>query len=443
MSGDPLDRLRATNPAPNGSTAPPVERVLERIRAQDAGERAGGRGSRAWSGALLPALGVAAAIAVVVVAVVALHHRGGVTRRPAPTAPSAPHISVPLLPRGGTRGTVFLNDIAFSSPERGIISMEQCLPCQAGPGHASWLASTNDGGVTWRVARASWESQQQDIAFSGADGWSEGIRANGSGGGFLRFFVTHNAGRTWAAASSAAAAASYGGVTIAGGEVWSLGSSCGLHGCPDTVLHAPASGSRFTAAAVQLPLDDDTNVDVVAAGPGTAYVASSDRSLIFATHDNGASWKRLTPPCPRADFGRLSAGGPSSLWDTCEPRHGATLVSRSVDGGRHWRRLPIPFNAVFGVQPASSLIAWALTTHGQVLRTTDGGQSWVTVWSSPRSEPPGQAGASPLLTTQSATSADVVVEVTRGHPSRTNLVVYRTSDGGTHWRGSVVALPRR
>lgn len=431
MSSDPLDRLRASNPAPYGSTAPPFARVLELVRDEGSG---GGSRPRRWSGALVPALGVAAAIAVAVVAVVALHHRGGVSKRPVPTAPAAPHISVPVLPRGGTRGMVLLYDIAFSSPERGTISMEH--------GHAAWLAKTNDGAATWRVTRASWYSQQEDITFSGADGWGEGIRANASGGGILRFFVTHDAGRSWAVAPSSAAPPGFGGVTIAGGEVWSLGSSCDPSGCPDTILRAPASGSRLVATAAQPPLDGGTNVDVVAAGPGTAYVANSDaRALIFATHDNGASWQRLTPPCPRGDFGRLAGDGPSALWDTCQPRHGATLISRSTDGGRHWRRVPIPFDAVFGVRPASSLIAWALTFRGQVVRTTDGGQSWTTVWSPPRSEPAGLAGASPLLTTQSATSADLVVEVTRHR--FTNLVVYRTNDGGVHWHGTVVALPGR
>jgi photosystem II stability/assembly factor-like uncharacterized protein len=443
MTSDPLDRLRASNPAPHGSTAPPFGRVLERVR-EETSRGPGRRRGAAWTGALVPALGIAAAIAVAVVAVVALHHRAPArTSAPtSPTAPVAPHISVPVLPRGGARGTVLLDDMAFSSPARGTISMEWCLPCQLGPGHATWMASTNDGGVTWRVARASWNPQQQEITFSGADGWGEGIRANGSGGGILRFLVTHDGGRIWAVAPSSAAAAGYGGVTIAGGEVWSLGSSCGPSGCPDTVLHAPVSGSRFTATAAQLPLAGDTNVDVVAVAPGTAYVASSDRPLIFATHDNGASWQRLTPPCPRRDFGRLAAGGPSSLWAMCEPRHGATLISRSTDGGHHWRRLPVPFDPVFGVQPAAPLIAWALTTHGQVVRTVDGGESWATVWSRPRSEPAGQSPSiSPILATQSATAAELVVEV--AHRRLTNLIVYRTSDGGATWRGSVVSLPPR
>jgi photosystem II stability/assembly factor-like uncharacterized protein len=451
MTSDPFDRLRASNPAPYGSTAPPLERVLERVRAEEHPVGAAGRRSRAWSATLVPVLGIAAAITVAVVAVVALHHHSATTttRR----VPAARRTHTPVLPRGGMLGSVFVSGIAFPSPEHGLISLLQCQPCRAGGAgrgtrHADWMASTTDDGASWHVARRLWFPQQQDLIFSGADGWGEGVQAGAGAGGVVRFFVSHDAGQTWAVAPSSAPPPGFGGITIASGEVWSLGSGCGPSGCTDTVLHAPVSGSRFTATAAQPALDGGTNVDVVAAARGVAYVANSDaRALIFATHDDGASWQRLTPPCPRGAFGRLAAGAPSSLWDTCEPRHGNTLVSRSTDGGRHWRRLPIPFEAVLGVQPASSLIAWALTSHGQVVRTTDGGRSWATVWSSPRSEPAGMVGISPILTTQSATSADVVVEATRGrvdgHARYTNLVVYQTSDGGATWQPSVVALPKR
>jgi photosystem II stability/assembly factor-like uncharacterized protein len=449
MSIDPLDRLRASNPAPGGSTAPALTRVLERIRAE--GESGPRRRTAVWSGALVPVLGVAVALAVAVVAVVALHHHAV---SPAHSRPQTQrHTKVPVLPRGGMPGSVFFGGVAFPSLERGLIALQQCQPCRAGGAgqgteHADWLASTTNGGVSWQVARSRWYPQQQDLTFSGADGWGEGIQAGPGAGGAVRFFVTHDSGRTWAVASSSAAPPGYGGVTIAGGEVWSLGSGCDTSGCTDTVLHARASGGRLVATAVQPTLDGGTNVDVTAAAPGTAYVANSDaRSLIFATHDDGASWQRLTPPCPRGAFGRLAAGGPSSLWDTCEPRTGNPVISRSTDGGRHWRRLPAPFGAVFGVQPFSSLVAWALTSHGQVVRTTDGGHSWATVWSSPRSEPAGLEGVSPILSTQSASTADIVVEVSRGHVDGharyTNLVVYQTSDGGATWRPSVVALPRR
>jgi len=106
MTTDPLDRLRASNPVPYGSSAPPAELMLARIHAEDLARR----GSRVWARALVPVLGAAAAIAVVALVVVGVQHRK-VVRRPVPTArtgKSIPPSSVPVAPAGGMRGLVSL-----------------------------------------------------------------------------------------------------------------------------------------------------------------------------------------------------------------------------------------------------------------------------------------------------------------------------------------------
>lgn len=50
-----------------------------------------------------------------------------------------------------------------------------------------------------------------------------------------------------------------------------------------------------------------------------------------------------------------------------------------------------------------------------------------------------------MLTQEAPLGADVVVSLSRGHVQHhatfTNLVVYRTADGGRSWRPSVVRLP--
>ncbi|HEY2201666.1 MAG TPA: hypothetical protein VGH56_07240, partial [Solirubrobacteraceae bacterium] len=51
----------------------------------------------------------------------------------------------------------------------------------------------------------------------------------------------------------------------------------------------------------------------------------------------------------------------------------------------------------------------------------------------------------PILSATSAAAASVVVSLTRGHVQHhaayTDLLIFRTSDGGATWRPTVVFLP--
>ena len=476
MTVDPLEQLRSADPVPKGSSAPPVEWVLAHLESAQARP---GRPCRSWGGAIVPAAAVAATLIVVAVVLIAVTHR----HRPAPghvppatqTAPAVPTVPSPgaLMPRGGMPGVLSIAGASSSSSDQAQIDFSQCQPCyRGGDGRGSatydWRAETTDGGVTWRVARTS--ANLDAFAFAGADGWAEGLRAAGhTGGGALTFFASHDGGRTWHVASSDAPASGTGGVSTAGGEVWMLGSRCaGLCAASkppiDVVLRAPASGDHLTTTAGQPPLGDTTNVSVVATGRDEAYVLADDygtvdnvamitHTRLFATRDGGRTWHRMPTPCPRLRFGRLYAGGPDALWAACEPPHGAAEVRRSTDGGEHWTTLATTPGQV-QLQPASAQVAWGLTPGGKVFRTSDGGGTWARVWYAGRPEPAALAGTVPpglnrswsvLLTVQSPTTAAVIAMVSRGrvdgHAKRTDFVTYRTTDGGRTWRPSVVLLP--
>jgi photosystem II stability/assembly factor-like uncharacterized protein len=459
---DPLEVLRAHNPVPDGSAAPPIELVLSRLGHEAA--RPYPR-RRRWS--LVPALAVAATVAVVTaIVVLAVRHRGPAPANVPPATRTAPTVrSFPppqsLMPRGGMRGSVSIDGVVSASGGRVLISFEQCQPCGtpgAGSGtltHHLWRAATTDGGASWHLARASADLSLYDL--SGPDGWAEGVGTDR----VARFYASHDGGRTWHVASSAAfAPGGVGDVSIAGGEVWSLGCT-GTHGCTDTMLRAPASADHLASTERQPPLGDTTNVSVVGASRDDAYVLTDDygmvgnvatvvRTRLFATHDGGRTWRRLAAACPARTFGRLYAGGADALWAVCAPMHGGTELRRSADGGAHWTTLPSPPGSL-ELQPASAQAAWALTPGGRVVRTGDGGQTWSRVWYGGQTEPgappdipPGLARSwRAFLSVQSSTTATVVVQVTRGRgrATRTDFITYRTTDGGRTWRPRVLRLP--
>jgi photosystem II stability/assembly factor-like uncharacterized protein len=121
-------------------------------------------------------------------------------------------------------------------------------------------------------------------------------------------------------------------------------------------------------------------------------------------------------------------------------------VGISTDGGHHWIYHTVPFLAE-NLYPESRRVAWAQTLSGASLRTDDGGRSWHTVWPANTNLrlPRGTAHRRPTLSVRSSTAATEVVPVThtdtRTHQTLTNLVVYRTADGGAHWHRSAVGLP--
>lgn len=451
MTPDPLELLRAANPLPYGSAAPPVERVLERIH----GERRVGHGRRARTGALVPAVGAAVAIAVVALALglIRVHHRGAPAHRTPVMQP------VPSPPRGGMRGVVSLYGTGFASQGAWLISLEQCLGYRNGnpTSHTQcrdWLASTTNAGAFWRVAHRPWLVFEP--RFSGSDGWAAGLQALSGGGGLARFYVTHDGGRSWSAATSAAPALGEQTVSVGGGEAWAVGSGC-APGCMVTIMHGAVGGSRLLATAAQPISGSYTNVEVVAAGPHTAYVNNPDAfGQAFVTHDDGRSWQRIAPPCPRDSFGRIASDASSGpVWATCDGGHGVTTLTRTTNGGRSWEPLANHFDELFQLQPVSAQVAWGASPKGFVVRTTDGGLTWSTVWSARASQAAALRSTGPwvecldgcaaTLAAQSATSASMVIGLTHGHVGEkagfTNLVVYRTSDGGATWHPSVVRLP--
>jgi photosystem II stability/assembly factor-like uncharacterized protein len=280
-----------------------------------------------------------------------------------------------------------------------------------------------------------------------------GAAQSGAGSGIARYFVTHDGGRSWTVAPTAAPNEGGSVASLVGSEVWAVGLALNA-----TILHGPATGAGLIAPASQPIHGGYTNVHVEGAGAGTAYVVNGDvPRQAFATHDDGRTWQRLMPPpCTgKHAFARLDGAFGQTVWLTCSGgKDRAPRLVRSLDGGRSWRQLPVDWGND-GPQQLTAVNAhdaWALNGDGELLRTTNAGTTWQPVWSatdarvSPLSLPITKLTASPLpiLSVQSADSASIVTLLNRGTTGRaaklTNLVVYRTTNGGQSWQAYPVRL---
>ncbi len=451
MTRDALDRLRANNPLPHGSSAPELETLLGRLETIAPGPRR----LRPFR-PLVPILGVAVALGVLIGALGVLRagHRAPVGRHHVSRQP----VVVPAAPKGGMPGFVFLSGAGLASSSGGVISLQQCLGCRDDGNQTAhsrdlyWLARTVDGGRHWSLTKEHYSIEQP--LFVGQDGWAGGLEAAGpQAGGIAEYYVTHDGGRTWRVAPAAAPNEGGALVSVGGGEVWATG----VTPTNVTILHAPVAGSRLGATASQPIHGSWTNVQVMAGGSGTAYVFNADAPRqTFVTHDDGRTWQRMQPPCPSGERGGLTAAYGDTIWADCNsPTSQQQALERSDSGGRSWQRLhPGPAGPV-QLQPVSAEAGWAVSGH-DVLRTTDGGATWSAVWSEANSQPPSlrsqlpppiAAGPNPLLIAQSPTSASLVVAIAHGrlgqHSKLTNLVVYRTTDGGRTWQPYIVPLGNR
>jgi photosystem II stability/assembly factor-like uncharacterized protein len=495
MTDELLERVRAIDPLPDGSTAPPFESVFARV-ANDALQdgrhhgRPGRRRRRHLLGLLVPAVSVAVAIGVLVTAVTLLRagpHAGNAHRAAAhghsqsatsPTQSPTTSARIPPVPTGGMPGFVTVWGAGFNAAGNGVISLEQCLQCRANGNETAnsqfhdWLVTTTNAGRSWNVSAEGYYVQRP--RFDGLNGWAGGLQmlsrqqAAGQpaewepGEGVARYFVTHDAGRTWSVAPSAAPNEGGSSVSltlidaVTDNEAWAIGL-----GSQVTVLHAAATAGRLTATPTQPIRNDDTNVAVAGAGPGTAYLLDATASgQGFVTHDNGRIWQRLTPPpCTgRYAYADLDAAFGQTVWLTCVGGNARTPeLVRSLDGGHSWQKLPIDWGRGGPQQLAAvnARVAWALSGNGELMRTTDAGATWQPVWSaadarvSPLSRPITKVTPSPLpiLSVQSAESASIVTLLNRSTTGRatklTNLVAYRTTNGGQTWKTEPVPLGSR
>jgi hypothetical protein len=405
-------------------------------------------------------LSIAVAVGVAVAAVATLSHRHHAESTLSGVAPSAKVPSpVSLLPsRGGMRGLLLGVSVAGSGSTLGV-SFVQCTNCgDSTPPDArelNWSATSTDGGRHWRTSRDPVLLLTFGLALPESQHvWQSGYAPHA---GDPSFYVSHDSGRSYRPAR-APTNSGFAPVTLGNGEAWTLGVRCVHYRCRSSVLHGPAAGSSLSKTPSQppgMPTRLAPTTLLVAGYGKRAYVGEGGQRRLYVTDDDGQSWSPAAYPCSGETpiIGHLTATGGGAVWVTCRPvprrdthdssqpaRERATApvtVRRSDDGGGNWQTPDPAFPATGEFLAVSPQIAWATDSAGALQRTTNGGRSWQTVLRG--------AGAGPAVDIESSTTATVVALATTGtraaHTRRTELVAYRTIDGGSHWTHTLIRLP--
>jgi photosystem II stability/assembly factor-like uncharacterized protein len=294
------------------------------------------------------------------------------------------------------------------------------------------LAASNDGGSTWQVRNnhlppsglAAENGLSGQFEFVGSDGYLWGLRTEAS----APLWVTHDEGLTWRRASIGPDVVD---VSAIGLDAWALVRRCPAtadsltsSACAVVVEVSLDGGSTWRAAPVEasdivgasqvsaspppeLARITDDRAYVLTASPGAGGITTW--RLLF-TEDAAASWSIRSAPCTGAYAlgAEVAASSTGDLWLLCGGQATAGSQSkqlyRSGDGGLSWQlrasasglgtpppatvpQDPLPlagYVAPFSIGHRNLAVlsrsaAWIFPSRSDLLKTSDGGSSWVPV----------------------------------------------------------------
>ncbi|MGB2952805.1 MAG: sialidase family protein [Gaiellaceae bacterium] len=262
-------------------------------------------------------------------------------------------------------------------------------------------------------------------------------------------FVTRDGGRSWARENSPPVESLEPG---SGGVVRLVYDHTGCPGpCDRTVQVAPAGSTTWrTLVRLGFPRADsrETGAELIRGGSGVIYVpiygslaagAGTQHTIIFRSLDGGRSWRRLGDPCGGSGFRvhdavALAAVPGGLLAALCVPRTATPkgrFVLTSTDEGSSWGpRRPVPGSPWLIAAASSTHLVVADGPAGgrgphtyRLAASADGGVRWKTIITDREQINP----SAPSRAFLGFEDADV------GRWVGYERAVWTTRDGGAHW----------
>lgn len=269
-----------------------------------------------------------------------------------------------------------------------------------GYGETANIVNTKDGGESWSVQRQDDSRRLYDVfALDPLTAWTVG-----EDGTVLK---TEDGGESWADKSPGISTDLYAVTAVDALTAWLVGNG-------GTILETEDGGESWTeqysgtySSLRGLHALDASNLWAVGCG-GT----------VLSTTDAGDTWS-LQHTHTEYDFMDVSAPDSQNIWivgDETEGYHGEVIRSR--DGGSNWVSKHTVSGPLMGLTAVDAGTVWAAGGDRDILKTEDGGISWVHQW----------PGTGSVLNDVCAVDADTA------WVSRAAGNALKTDDGGLTWR---------
>jgi len=360
--------------------------------------------------------------------------------KPSPTGTSSPPAQGGLADGGPVPAGFRAVDLTWVSTDMGFAL--GTAPCATAP--CTSIVRTVDGGKSWVGLPAPKAMlSQTDTCSSSCDMVSQLRFANPEVGyafSYNALFVTTDGGQHWdkQPGGSAYSLEIVDGMAV---RVTGQAASC-APGCDFVVQRAALGSADWHDAALPAggrsagaQLRASGRTAVLATFGHVAGGAQDATSVLFASTDGGASWRKLGEPCPRASGGGASGevdtvavtvASDTSITGLCAPRggRGAKFTVTSTDGGAHFAVAPASLGSAAGDALGAASATTLLVSLDQLYRSTDAGRHWQRVGSH-------GPGAASWIGFQNA-SVGRALEVD-GPGAATSATVWTTTDAGRSW----------
>jgi len=201
----------------------------------------------------------------------------------------------------------------------------------------------------------------------------------------------------------------------------------GIHGFGGGVYFTSDGGNTFSAVNVAYGADTVT-VDFTDPDRKRLFATGHEASrAVEKSTDGGVTWTSIAgdlPDDPSFQCTVFLQVDATNYLLGCGPSGGKNAIFRTADGGKHWAQVSNGGGYPHPLVASDGSIYWVTAANGQLLRSTDLGQTWVEVF------PPNQL------------ASRAVIELPDGRIvalSQTSLVI--SADHGLHWDYASPRLP--
>lgn len=325
---------------------------------------------------------------------------------------------------GGAR-TSAPGPLAFTDTNHGVGLRSLCeMPADADPACTLTLLRTTDGASTWTPAGASFRVDYPDwrggpfidLAMHGDDGWIYGNRS----------FVTHDGGHTFTEHTPGGIVAA---LSMQEATTWAVTRGCAPSQTCTASIHVVDNQGGSWRELPEAPHVTSPYVELERPTEQTAFISGSFGRELLVSHDDGTTWSRRALPELCGETHRISAVSATVVWAACgeasPTQQQRKQVYRSRDAGATWELVAATSDVrapgtLASKGSVTSFLAtpdalWLTFDRAPMSRSTDGGATWTTG--------PDLGGDGPLTFANARRGWTVI-----------GLDVYRTVDGGDHWR---------